>query len=389
MGFVLPLIAAAAGQKPQWKGKIETENGIKVIINPKDPISGDTVLNLAEELSIGNENDENYAFHKGIDFAVDKEGNVFVLDKGNVRIQKFDKNGRYLLAIGGKGRGPGEFQSVSGAFIDSRSALYISQGRTISVFDEIGRFARSIPLDTFIYSFGITSEGNVIATTSSIGRKTCEDLIFIDSTGRRVKTLASFPNTRNAMTNGVALGARNSFAPFLFYHAFDENLGVYGFSESYRFFLVDSSGNDVMVVEKEEIPEPLTEADKERDINAEFEILKQRGILIPKKEIERNYPFPAHKPFYSGFMTDDLRNIYVSKISTTKREISYDLFNRRGYYIFRVHIREPIILKTIIDGCLYAATVDKGTGYNKVKRYRIKNWDEIKNKTRFNISVPE
>ncbi len=67
----------------------------------------------------------------------------------------------------------------------------------------------------------------------------------------------------------------------------------------------------------------LTEIDKENTINAEIEFLKSRGMLIPKDEIKKAYPFPPHKRLFYGFMTDDLGNIYVSKISTIKKEFSY------------------------------------------------------------------
>lgn len=54
------------GQKSQWKSKIEYEDGIKVIKNPGDPLYGEIEFDLEEDLSIGNEEDENYMFYKGV-----------------------------------------------------------------------------------------------------------------------------------------------------------------------------------------------------------------------------------------------------------------------------------------------------------------------------------
>ena len=48
--------------KPQWKGKIEYENGVKVIKNPRIPLYGEIAFELEEDLSIGDEEDENSAF---------------------------------------------------------------------------------------------------------------------------------------------------------------------------------------------------------------------------------------------------------------------------------------------------------------------------------------
>ncbi len=41
--------------------------------------------------------------------ALDGEGNVYVLDAGNGRIQKFASDGRFLKAVGGPGAAEGEF----------------------------------------------------------------------------------------------------------------------------------------------------------------------------------------------------------------------------------------------------------------------------------------
>ena len=45
------------GQKAEWGGKIEYENGVKVIKNPKEPLYGEYVFSIEEELCIGNINE--------------------------------------------------------------------------------------------------------------------------------------------------------------------------------------------------------------------------------------------------------------------------------------------------------------------------------------------
>jgi len=379
LSILLAAAVAFSDQKPQWKGKIETENGVKVIKNPKEPLYGEIVFDLEEELSIGNENDENSTFYLGLDIAVDKDDNIFVLDSGNSRIQKFDKNGRYLMTIGRKGQGPGEFQGFSGAFIDSKSNLYVDQGHSISVFDNKGKYIRSIPLGTQSYLFGITADGNIIATiVTIIETKISDDIVLFDSVGKRLKTLATYPNPRVKIASGVALGARNTFAPHLYFLPLNEKLGIYGFSLNYRLFLINSSSDIISIIEKEEIPEPLTKKDKERDIDSEIDFWKKHGMLIPRNEIEKAYPFPPNKAFFHGLMTDDLGNIYVSKISTIKKDFSWDFFNPKGYYLYKVIMKEARWPEIIKNGCIYTTSMDKETGYFKVKRYRIKNWDQIK-----------
>ncbi len=91
-------------QKTEWKGKIGIEDGVKVIQNPEEPLYGEIEFELEEDLSIGNEEDENYLFYRVGDIQVDADGNIYVLDSGNHRVQIFNKNGDYIRTIGKKGQ---------------------------------------------------------------------------------------------------------------------------------------------------------------------------------------------------------------------------------------------------------------------------------------------
>lgn len=46
-------IYATGEQKAQWKGKIEYENGVKLIKNPKELLYGEIEFELEKDLSIG------------------------------------------------------------------------------------------------------------------------------------------------------------------------------------------------------------------------------------------------------------------------------------------------------------------------------------------------
>ena len=99
--FIIFFFAAADAkekQKPQWKGKIEYENGIKIIKNPKEPLYGEIKFELEEDLSIGREDDENYLFYRAMDIVQDSEENIYIADSRNFRVQKFDNKGQYLLS---------------------------------------------------------------------------------------------------------------------------------------------------------------------------------------------------------------------------------------------------------------------------------------------------
>ena len=136
----LIFIAGFGEQKTEWKGTIVEEDGIKVIINPNEPLYGEITFDLEEDLSIGNEEDENYMFYRGVSIEVDSEENIFVLDRGNFRIQKFDRNGKYLQSIGRQGQGPGEFERPSTLYLDSDDNLYVEDSGKVHIFNKGGEF---------------------------------------------------------------------------------------------------------------------------------------------------------------------------------------------------------------------------------------------------------
>jgi hypothetical protein len=81
MFFSLLMLFYTPGQtKAQWKGKIEYENVVKVIKNSNEPPYGEITFELIEDLSIGNEEDENYMFYGLVKIAINSEDEILVLD---------------------------------------------------------------------------------------------------------------------------------------------------------------------------------------------------------------------------------------------------------------------------------------------------------------------
>ncbi|PTX91776.1 SMP-30/gluconolactonase/LRE family protein [Opitutus sp. ER46] len=69
-------------------------------------------------------------FNAPYGLALDAQGNVWVADGGNHRVQKFDANGQFLAAIGTFGTGPGQFVTPVWVSFDSAGALYVSESNS-------------------------------------------------------------------------------------------------------------------------------------------------------------------------------------------------------------------------------------------------------------------
>jgi sugar lactone lactonase YvrE len=74
--------------------------------------------------------------------AVDGQGYVYVADTANRRIQKFDRNGQFLAKWGSFGNGDGEFYSPIGVAVDRQGYVYVGDFNRddIQKFDGNGRF---------------------------------------------------------------------------------------------------------------------------------------------------------------------------------------------------------------------------------------------------------
>ena len=108
--------------------------------------------------------------------AVDTQGNIYVIDLKNVRVEKFDDNGNYLTQWGAKGNGEGQFIEPFDIAIDQQNNVYVSDigSNTVQKFDETGRFLLRWGKPGYsdgefsdVYSVAIDPNGNVLVTDST------------------------------------------------------------------------------------------------------------------------------------------------------------------------------------------------------------------------------
>ncbi|KAG2472047.1 MAG: HYR domain protein [Nitrosopumilales archaeon] len=81
------------------------------------------------------------SFYSPQNLAIDSDGNVYVTDLGNKRVQKFDNDGTFLSAWGSGGTGAGQFNSPSGISVYENFVYVVdSQLNKIQKFDTDGNF---------------------------------------------------------------------------------------------------------------------------------------------------------------------------------------------------------------------------------------------------------
>jgi sugar lactone lactonase YvrE len=87
------------------------------------------------------------------DIAIAANGDFFVVQghqpgllKGDARVLKFDRTGKFIKSWGGKGKGPGQFDVAHGIAIDAKGLLWVMdrENQRIQVFDQEGTFVREM-----------------------------------------------------------------------------------------------------------------------------------------------------------------------------------------------------------------------------------------------------
>ena len=81
------------------------------------------------------------AFEFATYITLDSDGNVYVTDTLNCRIQVFDPNGKYARTVGGNGDTPGMFTRPKGIAVDSLGDLYVvdSGWSNVQIFNHQGQ----------------------------------------------------------------------------------------------------------------------------------------------------------------------------------------------------------------------------------------------------------
>jgi sugar lactone lactonase YvrE len=360
--FVLVTALAAA-----QKADIKTENGVRVVRNPKTPVArpGGTpaAVSLVEDLVIGNETsreDHWFGFLNSLD--VDASGNIYTVDPKNIRIRIFAPDGSLVKAFGREGQGPGEFSGPGGIIAAPDGSILVSDvlnGR-ISYFTREGAHLKDISFGTYrIGDLATDGRSDLFATHTQrpIGDKQTWELIKFDPNLKPLLTIHS-------ISIPFKLRVVNLIPDRLLFALAGDDRLAWMVSNDYAVEVVDASGRTVMKVFKDHDPQKFTEKDRDKLIKA-----RVPSGAPPQFEIQTPEYFPAA----SGFMTDDKGRIYVRTYDTDgSGGVAMDVFDPDGLYIARFFVPEDEDATVIRADKLYCIDKDPASGNPLVKRYALK-----------------
>jgi len=360
---IFALLVSCQKQKAEWKGTIEVENGVTVVKNPKEPMYGEDVLRLEEELSIGEpEGKEEYVFYR-ILMDVDEYGNIYVLDVAAPNIRVFDPEGNYKQTIGRKGQGPGEMLSPRSIQITPQNEIMVHDYRNsrFSFFSLDGNFIKQDLTATavFLSNPKMDSTGYIVG---GILRRESFVLNKFDIELNPVLTIYTIDIVRLSRT-----GEREVMIPSFSFDLTKKDNIICGYNDKYELQIFDPQGKLTRKIIKEYDPLEVSEKDKEDFIDR---LTGGRGFP-PDEKVK----FPKYHHPFSSISVDEEGRIFVStpeRVEGKDGSYYYDVFDPDGRCLAKMPIelkdgRYPLLFRN--KKLYFIDEIEEG--YEIVKRYKV------------------
>jgi len=348
--FLFSFIFAGAreNQKPAWKGKVETENGVKVIKNPKSPLYPASIFHLEQELSLGKaEGEEAYLFSDISGLDVDNDGNLVVLDYASAQVRVFDDRGVFLRTIGRKGQGPGEMEMPVFVQVEPSSELFVFDylRQNLITFSLGGKYLRQSRTRESFVPLRIDLQGNIVGSVSLApppidGRELKKYFLTKD----QPLVIAREGQDKNRQKTEMAVAK-----PRLACAVSQQGKIVWGKFDDYKLRVLDPQGAPIHFIRKKYDPLPFSEQDRKFHQDEYADWIRPGGKLV----------FPDHFPAFMDISVDAEERIFVKtyqRIEGTADGRYFDIFDSDGKYLAKVQIR---------------ANLDHGSVWKKNKLYTI------------------
>jgi hypothetical protein len=363
LSFIIPILIisfVSCGQhKTEWQGTIEEVDGVTVVKNPKEPMYGDDVFSLEEELSIGEQiGREEYIFSNIVDVGVDDAENVYIVDSKEASIKIFTKKAEYLSTLGKKGQGPGEMQSPQSIHFTPQEEIMINDWGTSQLlfFTYEGKFLKGISTARLrnLINPQVDSKGNIIANYSIFSSDMKSELQKFDSNLEPIKTIHNIELFK--------LPVMNPFLPGYVWQVLEEDKIMWGVSTKYELKIMSSEGELLKKIIKDYVPVEITEKDKQERKKFMF----GDGPLPQGIKIE----WPKYHLPFMNLSRNEKGMLFLGTFEKAQdgTRYYYDVFDSEGRYIAKLPLNPR--LQVWKKNRLYTIE-ENDDGYQYVKRYKV------------------
>ena len=413
LGFVAASVACGeSGTTSSSDAEVTDSAGIRVVSTPP----GDLVYaELAEEpaLSIGDfTGPEEILFGDIESVARDAAGNLVVADNQALEIRVFDSEGRHLRSLGREGEGPGEFESLQGAWPAEDGSIVAADFQDITRFGPEGTAVRTAgllgPDRATVLPIGLGGSGLLLSRASpfnvpspdalalsgspeDVMRELLGDLnppiyyirhaldgVLVDTVAEvRIQRMApvSSAETRDLgdgrFSQTVAM--QIPFAPRAAAAGSSHGVAITGG----RHFEIDVFGQDgsrLMIARLGEVPPVLTDAHLEAYVTHSGTRERDAASIRQTIESYRELPLPESLPGYTNVRFADTGEIWAVRYAIRGAPmLRWDVFAADGVYLGRVAVPTSFRIEEVTRSeALGVATDELGVERVQVRKLTLK-----------------
>jgi hypothetical protein len=319
-------------------------------------------IQLEKELTLGERPGGKEALFQVVrSFAVDKDGNIYVLDSRAPKLLKFSGAGKLLFSVGRKGQGPGELMVPQGIELGKNGSLLVYDigNRRLTYFSAAtGEAIEEISTAKLprMFRIGDDSQG------SFYGYQLLYD------TGKQIRVISKFSPAMELIKEVFRAEYRTQeneipvIPPSLFFRVMNDDGLLVARSDAYEFRWYDPAGALVKTAMNDYSPLPVTAADKEREIKEMFE-----GRPAPEGQV---FAFPDHYPPIEHLITDDQDRIFVRTSEADKKGGHfYEAFGKDGASLGKFAL--AFTITCVAGDRMYSLETDEN-GFQQICRYRFR-----------------
>ena len=331
-------------------------------------------VELVELFRVGDENSlDNILFGSIEGIAVNSAGELFVADRGEQAVFVISESGRLVDRLGGKGEGPGEFESIDDLYIGPGDSIYVHDFRRyrLTVFKPEERtYAYSLTIleaqgDRYsaIELLGVTANGLVYRYGEGISfdpernwnvDKRMLKVYRVGRDGKAEELILSMPD--HDLVVFFAADRGPGIMPLPFARRAHVRLGpngrVYaGRNDSLRISITSQSGELEGLIRLHLQLEPVTRADIQESLS---------GRDASDREAIRETGIPETKPAYSTFTVDDQGRVWVKGRTTEDDTYApWLILDQEGSVVGEALLPRKVGLRVIESGRAYASSTEE------------------------------
>jgi hypothetical protein len=262
------------------------------------------------------------------------DGRVVVVD--DYRLKFFDASGKFLNAVGAKGRGPGEFRQISHLCVaPGDTVIAVGYGdRRVAVYDEKGALVHAGTMPGEIWGQPCFPDGTLLVNSGTDvdpkrGAPRPEDLMDPYASYSRARFDGTIINEVGVFPHApVGLIQREVSVV-----AHDDVITV-GDAKTWEYRQYTIGGKLTRIVRVNEPPIPISEAEFQRVAQGRISPTATAEARLQQIEKFRRMGVPPAYPSYSVLLVDDAKRVWVRDYFTVKPN-GWTVFDSTGSLLGR------------------------------------------------------